>query len=393
MALSVYIFAKMDYVSKKSGTVPIYLGILVNGAPKSPIPLNCKVKPEWWDNSEEIPRAKKSAPEHKDINGKIINALSKGRKIIQKYEVLEKVLTYERFMKEWGGFNPYDLDQHVKEYVKRLRSAKNQKTGKPIYAEEYCTRIESVMGKVSTWRPNLDLQDIDFKLLEEYQLHLASIGNVENTIHGNMKIFRRVIRDGYHQDLISKNPFEKIRLISPKVDRKPLEIAELKKYEKLLLEDLSDYLRKTLCWFLLAVYTGRRYGDLENFYKWEIRKDYIRLIQDKQVAGVQGEKVIIIFMNDRIRMITNIIKENHYQVLSNQKANAFLKKLTELTGIDKKVTFHIARHTFNHINKKLRTNAVTRQELLGHESLRSTQVYEKPDPEQMQEAMLKWNQA
>ena len=33
-------------------------------------------------------------------------------------------------------------------------------------------------------------------------------------------------------------------------------------------------------------------------------------------------------------------------VLSNQKMNDYLKQIADLSGIDKVLTFHIARHTF-----------------------------------------------
>ncbi len=65
-------------------------------------------------------------------------------------------------------------------------------------------------------------------------------------------------------------------------------------------------------------------------------------------------------------------------VLSNQKMNAYLKEIADLCGIDKNLTFHLARHTF--ATTVTLTNGVPIEsvsKMLGHKSLRTTQHYAK----------------
>jgi site-specific recombinase XerD len=65
-------------------------------------------------------------------------------------------------------------------------------------------------------------------------------------------------------------------------------------------------------------------------------------------------------------------------VLSNQKMNAYLKAMADLCGINKELTFHIARHTF--ATTVTRTNGVpieSASKMLGHKNLRTTQHYAK----------------
>jgi integrase/recombinase XerD len=394
MGLSVYAFAKKDYLSKKSGTWPLYMGILVNGKPKSPISLDKAVKPQHWrdrdgdDNRLEVPFVTKDDPGYKDKNTAIQGALSRANKIIQRYQVNEWVLTYDRFLKEWNGQRADSFETHVKDYIARLQG---------VYTTESIKKITLIMQKFTTWRPGLDVQDIDYKLLTQYIQFLKTLkddggrGNSDVTIYGNLKEFRNIMKDAYNQDLIRRNPFERIRLSKPKVEKIPLELAEVLEFEKLLDAQLAYYLRKTLCWWLLAIYTGRRFGDLRNFYEWDLRKDYIRLVQQKRVKGGAINKVIMIFMNDRIKRVIDIILEQKYQPLENHKANMFLKELASRAGVTRNVHFHLARHTFNYINKKLATDLSIRKDLMGHESAKSTQVYERPDATLMQDAMLKWN--
>lgn len=58
--------------------------------------------------------------------------------------------------------------------------------------------------------------------------------------------------------------------------------------------------------------------------------------------------------------------------------NSYLKEIADLCGIRKKLTFHIARHTF--ATTVTLTNGVpieTVSKMLGHKSLKQTQHYAK----------------
>ena len=64
--------------------------------------------------------------------------------------------------------------------------------------------------------------------------------------------------------------------------------------------------------------------------------------------------------------------------MSNQKLNSYLKEVADLSGIDKNLTFHLARHTF--ATTVTLTNGVpieTVSKLLGHTSIKTTQIYAK----------------
>ena len=65
-------------------------------------------------------------------------------------------------------------------------------------------------------------------------------------------------------------------------------------------------------------------------------------------------------------------------ILANQKCNDYLKEIAAICGIEKRLTFHLARHTF--ATTVTLTNGVPIEsvsKMLGHRSLKTTQVYAK----------------
>uniref|UniRef100_UPI00404AAB2B site-specific integrase n=2 Tax=Flavobacteriaceae TaxID=49546 RepID=UPI00404AAB2B len=73
-----------------------------------------------------------------------------------------------------------------------------------------------------------------------------------------------------------------------------------------------------------------------------------------------------------------INQEKLLPILSNQKMNAYLKEIAAVCGINKVLTFNIARHTF--ATTVTLTNGVPIEsvsKMLGHKNLRTTQHYAK----------------
>ena len=64
-------------------------------------------------------------------------------------------------------------------------------------------------------------------------------------------------------------------------------------------------------------------------------------------------------------------------ILSNQRMNSYLKEMADICGIRKKLTFHLARHTFATlaISKGVPIESVSR--MLGHTKIATTQIYAK----------------
>ena len=75
-------------------------------------------------------------------------------------------------------------------------------------------------------------------------------------------------------------------------------------------------------------------------------------------------------------------------VNTNQRYNGYLKEIADICGIDKKLTTHIARHTFAAtITLSNGVPIETVSSMLGHNSIRTTQIYAKVVEKKVSEDM------
>jgi site-specific recombinase XerD len=80
-------------------------------------------------------------------------------------------------------------------------------------------------------------------------------------------------------------------------------------------------------------------------------------------------------------------------ILSNQKMNAYLKEIADLCGIDKHLTWYVARHTFATtvtLGNGVRIENVSA--MMGHTNIKQTQHYAKVLDLNVMEDMTKLKQ-
>lgn len=200
---------------------------------------------------------------------------------------------------------------------------------------------------------------------------------------GNIKKLKKIFRQCVANDWLDKDPFRSYKITTKKTHRNfllqnELELLRKKKINIARLDQVRDI-------FLFSCYTGLSYGDVMMLCKNDIS------------IGMDGEQWIFttrIKTNTASRIpLLPIAKEilEKYSTqpqiinagtllpkLSNQRLNSYLKEITDICGFNKELTFHCARHTF--ATTVTLTNGVpieTVGKMLGHKSLRTTQIYAK----------------
>jgi len=194
-------------------------------------------------------------------------------------------------------------------------------------------------------------------------------------------------------DWLEKDPFSKYKQHFDKVERFYLTKEELSSIEKKKFTIERLQVVKDL--FLFSCYTGLAYIDTMNLTAGNIVKgidgnDW--LITSRQKTDTDVRIPLLPQAEELIKKYHNHPKAVNYgtlfPVISNQKMNAYLKEIADLCNINKAITFHIARHTFATtvtLSNGVPIESVSK--MLGHTTIRSTQVYAKVVEQKLSEDM------
>ena len=228
------------------------------------------------------------------------------------------------------------------------------------------------------FRPGLDFKDITYTFLKDFEVHLKEKGNSVNTVAKHMRQLRTLVNEAINQGYIPSDayPFRKFKIKQEKGRKEFLTPDELKRLENL---DVDKKLRHVLDAFLFCCYTGLRYSDFcqltpENIIRvngkrWlyfksvktdvEIRLPLHLLFEGKALAVLE-----------RYDIVTDFAK-----IGPNSEANKYLAQLAAFARIRKHITYHTARHTCATLLVHQGVPITTVQKLLGHASVRTTEVY------------------
>jgi len=149
--------------------------------------------------------------------------------------------------------------------------------------------------------------------------------------------------------------------------------------------------------FVFACYTGLGYAELkklgrEHIHQGDDRDEWVVIDRNKTDIRCrvpllpQAKELLKKYERHPVCGITGKL----LPVNSNQKMNEYLKELAVICGIDKNLTMHVSRHTF--ATSVTLTNGVpieTVSRMLGHTSIKTTQIYARIVDKKISEDMKK----
>ena len=192
--------------------------------------------------------------------------------------------------------------------------------------------------------------------------------------------FRTIYQTAIDNGWVQKNPFASIKIHFDNVDRGFLSKQELVAIiQKPMTSKRLDQVRDV---FVFCCFCGLAYCDVAeltegNLVEVDDGKVWLRtrrLKTDTSVDVPLLEIPLMILQKYKGKLTTGKL----LPVPSNQKCNDYLKEIAAICGIDKELTFHLARHTF--ATTVTLSNGVpieTVSKMLGHRNIRTTQIYAK----------------
>lgn len=220
----------------------------------------------------------------------------------------------------------------------------------------------------------LKLKDLKLKLLFDFEHFLKTEkNNKQITVNKTIQRFRKVIKQAQIDGIIDNDPF-----LGYKVKKVRNEIVYLKKEELKTLENksfASNRLSKVRDCFVLCCYTGLAYNEMSNLKTKHIQTDSgIKWIVIKRTKTQKILEIPLLAKAEAI--ISCYTNEEGLQlpIVSNQRFNSYLKEISAIVGIDKRLTHHVARKTFATtvlLENKIPIEIVSH--VLGHSNVKVTQ--------------------
>ncbi|AJW62569.1 Tyrosine recombinase XerC [Elizabethkingia miricola] len=330
------------------GEVPIYMRITIDGK-ISELSTKRTILPSKWNSQAQSVRG--SSEECKSLNF-----------YLKMFE--QKVYdTYHKLIR--------DGEPVSSEILKNKLLGKDQKHGMliPIFQDHNC-RMEKLVGKEFAkgtltryktcishtkefleWKydiSDIDIRKINYAFLNDFEFFLRTEKHCNNnTAIKYIMNFGKIIRICLNHGWLEKDPFMNYDSKFDEVTRIFLNEQEL---ERLFTKDFkNERLSLVRDIFLFSCFTGLAYIDTKKLTANNINTglDGARWIfKTKTTSNIpllsQAECII-----EKYRTHPSCINSGRLlPILSNQKMNAYLKEIADLCGVNKELTYHIARHTF-----------------------------------------------
>ena len=376
-----YSFFKLANV-RKDGKSKLYLRVTIERKHKYYELLY--VESSLWDANKERMKAV-------DGNSTIINSF-----LNDKAKEVDEILINMKVRKAKDSFDNFDIFYFVKTFsLFSFFENTISKLNKTDYDVGTLRIYKNTIDKLKTFTKgkDIDLADIDYHFIENFDDYLFKLGLMTNTRANYLKKFSKVLSDARKQGFITRNPFDMFKIKLEKTDRLFLSETEVKKLVKLYEADtLPTNIKTTLEAFIFSCYTGLRHSDVKRIKQNNIRENTIDLMLKKKTA--HGYKRLIVPLSSQAR---NMIKFNDDpesllfpSLISSTKCSTHLTAIAAIAGIKKNITFHVSRHTFATICLGLGMDLKKVSELLGHDSIRTTEIYTHLVEQHLRNAVDLW---
>ena len=379
--VSILFYAKKSK-AKNNSRVPIYLRITVNGK-RAEFSTGKDVEISKWSSAQN--RLKGSSEEARALN-KYLDVL------------YSKILEIERnLILSRDYFDANDIKNILtgKDKVERFLI--------PIF-EEHNSNMEKLIGKeyvIATlknfktclahlkdflWRfhkkSDINIQKLEPSFLNDFDFFLRTKSNINNnSAVKHTKNLGKILKICYQNNWIEKDlvMFYKGRFQEVNVNfltEEEINTIMNKEFSGKGLDLVRDM-------FIFSCYTGLAYIDIYNLKKEQLSigiDKTLWIITNRQKTGNSSNIPLLPIAEEIIKKYENHPSVSNsgklLSVYTNQKVNEYLKTIAENCDINKKLTFHCARHTFaTTVTLANNVSIESVSKMLGHKSIKTTQHY------------------
>ncbi len=319
---------------------------------------------KYWDESNR--EVRKSHPNSKRLNNLLIKKLAEANQTLIDLQTHKNDISSKQIKKEIAApLSKSSFKEIADKYLDNL-----EKTNKLQRLSSDKARVGHFVRFVDN--DDLSFREIDETLLRRFSLYLKTTRKVsQRSVINNFIVIRTLYNQAIRLGIVDRKlyPFgaDKIRIKFPETEKIGLTKKEIRSIEAL--EDLSEQQSHARNVWLFSFYlAGMRVGDVLKI-KWsdiyDGRLHYRMGKNEKLLSFKLPEKITSLLKQYEEYKQTskdfvfpemkNADLKNPKDVFNkvktaNKKLNKYLVQIAEKAEINKKLTMHIARHSFGNIS-------------------------------------------
>lgn len=386
-----------------NGEHPLMLRIAQNGKStyKS---LKISVAAKHWDFERNVPKPNNP---NKDLIQKIIlkTKLDYQQKILEKKANSEEFTASSFINEQKEEIKAKTVEEFYLSLIEDLKQ-KGRIGNSYAYLNSYNTLRNFNKGK----KLNYTFSHIDVPFCKKFEDWMRSKGNKDTTLSYQFRTLRATYNKAIEAKIVAreKNPFIEYKLshFNTKTIKRALSKNDILKLINANCNGQSKLRQLTHDLFSFSYLCGGiSFVDIANLTRQNIVEDRliyqrqkthgnINLLLSKEASTIiakystyQQEAEYLFPILHCKRHITPMQKNNRVHKICHQ-VNTELRKFAQELGITAEVTTYVARHSFATILKKSGVNIGIISQALGHQDIKTTQIYlSKFDNEQVDDAM------
>jgi integrase len=232
-------------------------------------------------------------------------------------------------------------------------------------------------------------------ILDYKDYMIRTLKNTPITWNKGLEFIKRICNQAYKEGKLKDNPFKNLQINRLKGNYGHLTVDELKILDKIYQEQkLAANLQNVLRYFLFACYTAMRYRDVYDLrfinLKYQAETAILDFVQHKT------KKHTLIPLIDQAKDLVpqmEFEQQRVFKVKTNQDTNRKLKDIMDTAKINKRITFHSARHTCSNALFILDVPLDVRSQIIGDTKEVVSNHYTKEDMSVTLKALDKYSQA
>jgi Site-specific recombinase XerD len=380
-------FSILIWANKAKATndgLPLFARITIDGK-RAEISLKRKVNPAKWNPNKSC--WEDTSEEARATNKYITHVKAELLKLYDQMQILDENITAESLKLRFTGVS------EEKKTLLQIVDYHNEQMAKVVginVVKITFARYQNLRRKLGEFikhqyrKSDIYLNDLTYQFVTNFEYYLKSHRkNEHNTAIKDIKNLKKILNDAVQNDWLTKNPFMSFKCTFKLREREVLTIDEVRAIENKQfgikrLQQVKDL-------FIFSCYTGLAYIDVMKLTKQHLSIGIdggYWLFTERQKSH-QRVKIPLLpqafSILEKYKSHPDVINSNSLlPKYSNQRLNGYLKEVADICGIEKNLTFHLARHTF--ATTITLTNGVpieTVSKLLGHSSIKTTQIYAK----------------